>query len=91
MGKKVKPCIQLCFFAKTEHSKHLVEWRCLFAVFSGPAVLAFSQDTRNENYKVLMKEWFFRAFRLTVKINATYFQVSASVLVTLVPVTADEG
>lgn len=27
-------------------------WECLSSAFSAPAVLAFSEDTRNEKYKV---------------------------------------
>lgn len=61
--------------------------KCLFSAFSAPAILAFSRDTRNEKYKVLIKEWFSRAFRLTDEINATYFQASTSVPVVLVPFT----
>ncbi|XP_035759931.1 zinc finger and BTB domain-containing protein 8B [Egretta garzetta] len=67
------------------------DWYGEDTAFSAPAILAFSQDTRNKTYRVLIKEWFSRAFRLTDEINATYFQVSTSVPVILVPFTADGG
>lgn len=56
-----------------------MEWEYLSPAFSAPAVVAFSEDTRNEKYKV------------EDEINTSYFHVSTSIPGILVSFTVEGG